>query len=75
MNSDVNNYTASGRLIKEPQVRETPSGIVVCDLFIIINKPKNKNKKIQGKIPPTILPITLWAVSYTHLTLPTNREV
>ena len=60
MNSDVNNYTASGKLIKEPQVRETPSGITVCDLFIIINKPKNKNKNIQGKIAPTILPITLW---------------
>ena len=35
---DINLYTVSGRLIKEPQVRTTPTGITVCDIYIAVIK-------------------------------------
>jgi single-stranded DNA-binding protein len=55
---DVNLYTVSGRLIKEPQMRKTPTGIIVCDIYIAVNR-KN-NKRGHKKQSTMIIPITLW---------------
>ena len=53
--NDVNTCTVSGRLIKPPELRRTPTGISVCDLYLLTSKIL-KNKK-QTK---TVIPITLW---------------
>ena len=56
--NDVNNYTVSGRLIKPPELRRTPTGIPVCDLYLATNK--TQNKKESNEQITTIIPITLW---------------
>ena len=58
---DINLYTVSGRLIKEPQVRTTPTGITVCDIYIAVKKRNNK-RGFKNK-STTIIPITLWEKS------------
>jgi len=62
--NDVNNCTVSGRLIKEPEVRKTPTGTVVCDLYLATNKYK-KIKGIKQQFT-TIIPVTLWNRTAEH---------
>ena len=40
--SDTNIYNVSGKLKKPPEVRRTPAGIAVCDLYLVTNKERNK---------------------------------
>ena len=46
----------------------TPGGFVDADIAV-------KDGKIAALGKPPVLPDAAAAVSYTHLTLPTNREV
>ena len=55
---NVNSCTVSGRLIKVPEMRTTPTKVKVCDLYIASNKYK-KVKGIKTQFT-TIIPITLW---------------
>ena len=56
--SDTNIYNVSGKLKKPPEVRRTPAGIAVCDLYLVTNK--ERNKKSNSESIETIIPITLW---------------
>ena len=62
--NDVNNCTVSGRLIKQPEIRTTPAGTAVCDLYIATNKYK-KIKGIKQQFT-TIVPVTLWNKTAEH---------
>lgn len=40
---DINNGTITGRLLQDPQLKNTPSGMSVCEFIICCNEEKNRN--------------------------------
>lgn len=52
--SDVNRVTLTGRLAREPELRMTPNGDAVCDLFLANNK---QTKSGQKSVFPKV---TVW---------------
>ena len=63
MSDSLNSVTLSGNLGQDAEVRYTNSGLAVTSFSLAVNKSR---KQQDGSYK---------AVSYTHLTLPTNREV
>ena len=78
----ANSHTHSGRLTCDPEVdvihREGESGLTVVIINIVYDHPHDLKKHWTNR-RPQYMKIRLYgktaAVSYTHLTLPTNREV
>ena len=51
---DVNDVTLKGRLTRNPELRDTPSGVTVCDFSLATNR------YINGKQKPTYHKCTVW---------------
>ena len=50
-------------------------GGILVGYFVLAVKKIQVPKAIQGIMPILVIPVVTTSVSYTHLTLPTNREV
>jgi single-stranded DNA-binding protein len=55
MANDLNNITVEGGLVKDPDVRETPGGVSVCDLYLATNQQRG------GRRVTTLIKATLWS--------------
>lgn len=54
MADDFNNVQISGRLTRPPEIRETPSGLAVCDLTLA------SNQYIKGEQISVYPKVTIW---------------
>ena len=52
---DWNKWIGSGRLTRKPELRRTPSGTCVCDLFIACNRFSAANQQYT-----TFVTVTIW---------------
>lgn len=48
MKSDVNRVTWTGRLTRNPELRRTPSGVAVCDIWIANNRYSSEGKQFTA---------------------------
>ena len=55
--------------------RLRPNGSMHTGAFGLINEVRGSTKREDDYLAFVDVPSDLWSVSYTHLTLPTNREV
>ena len=65
MSDDLNTCTLSGRIIKNPEIRQTPNGGCVTDVTIASNRWVT-SRPVEGTIPPesrrvtTYIKVTFW---------------
>ena len=55
MKSDVNRWTGTGRLTRNPELRKTPSGVAVCDISMACNRYSSEGKQFT-----TYARVTVW---------------
>lgn len=55
MRSDRNLWIGQGRLTRNPEVRQTPSGVAVCDLSLACNRYSQEGKQFT-----TFVRVTVW---------------
>lgn len=55
MKSDINRWQGTGRLTRNPELRQTPSGVAVCDLSIASNRYSSEGKQFT-----TYTRVTVW---------------
>lgn len=63
--SDINQVTLEGRLVRDPDLRSTPSGVSVCDIFLANNKTVKRPMGIDQETTEfqqltTFIKVTLW---------------
>lgn len=62
--SDTNYVILEGRLVRDPDLRKTPSGVSVCDIHIASNrytpKPPSDTGELQFRQHTTFAKVTLW---------------
>ena len=56
----MNKIAVSGRLVKDPKVRYTPNGKIVCQFVLAIQRPY---QNAEGKYDADFLPVVLWSNS------------
>lgn len=65
--SDLNHTVISGRLVKDPNIRSTPSGAKVCDVLIANNRwVPNRNEENGRTRHTTFTKVTLWNEKAEH---------
>jgi single stranded DNA-binding protein len=75
---DVNYTMLSGRLIRQPDERKTPSGATVCDLLVASNRHvPNKKLETGHERHTTFVKVTLWneKASYFASTLKKGDKI
>ena len=72
--ANLNKVMIIGNVTRDPEIKYTPKGSAVVDIGIAVNRtftPEGGERREET----TYIDVTLWAVSYTHLTLPTIYSV
>jgi single-strand DNA-binding protein len=54
---NTNQVTLSGNLVRDPELRETPSGVSVCEMRLAVNNGQSKDGKAY---PVTYIDVVAW---------------